>query len=76
MRRQQAEETLKESERKFRALVDQSLDGIIIVDFKGRILFSNKSAKKFYGYDKDILGGVNVLDIVDSGMPDTCGEGF
>ena len=64
LRRQQAEETLKESERKFRALVDQSLDGIIIVDFKGRILFSNKSAKKFYGYDKDILGGVNVLDIV------------
>ena len=59
-----AEEALRESEGKFRALVDQSVDGIVIVDFMGNLLFANTSASRFTGYDLDLVGKVNVLDII------------
>jgi len=63
-RRKFSEEALKESEGKFRALVDQSLDGIVIVDFLGNLLFANNSAAKLTGYDLDVVGKMNVLDII------------
>ncbi len=62
--RSRAEEALKESEGKFRALVDQSLDGIVIVDFAGTILFANNSAQQFTESTRDQMGKVNVLDII------------
>ncbi len=59
-----AREALRESEGKFRALVDQTLDGIVIVDLTGSLLFANTGAAKITGYSLDIVGKVNVLDIV------------
>ncbi|HOX35715.1 MAG TPA: PAS domain S-box protein [Methanoregulaceae archaeon] len=37
------EDVLKESEEKFRALVELALDGILIADFSGTVLFANRA---------------------------------
>jgi len=42
--RRKAEDALKESEEKFRVLVESSLDGIVITDFSGTLLFANSAA--------------------------------
>ena len=62
--RKNTEEALRDSEAKFRAAVDQSIDGIIIVDFTGKLLFANNSVAHYTGYDLDLVGKMNVLDIV------------
>ena len=62
--RSMAEKALKESEGKFQALVDQTLDGIVIVDFTGNLLYANKSAAVLTGYNLDIVGRIPVFDIV------------
>ncbi len=41
--RARIEHTLQESEEKFRTLVEHSLDGILILDMTGKILFSNRA---------------------------------
>jgi PAS domain S-box-containing protein len=64
LRRQRAETALRESEGKFRALADHSLDGIVILDTAGTILFGNKAIEKLTGYDQDILGKVNALSLI------------
>lgn len=42
------ERTLRESEEKFRTLVEHSLDGIQILDLAGKILFMNRAAAKLF----------------------------
>ncbi len=64
--RKLAEAALKESEEKFRALVEHSLDGILITDFYGKILFLNNAAAHIIetaDYRK-IIGEKTVLDFV------------
>ncbi len=52
--RTKAEEALKKSEAKYRTLVEQSLQGIVIVqDF--RIVFANKAFAEIYGYSIEKL---------------------
>jgi PAS domain S-box-containing protein len=55
--RRQAEEALRESEKKFRGLFESSKDGIFIADLKTRKLVEcNKQAEKLTGYSrKEIL---------------------
>jgi PAS domain S-box-containing protein len=48
--RKKAEEALRESEEKYRNLVENSKDAIITVDFKGNILFANKASETLTGY--------------------------
>jgi len=48
---------LKESEKRFRSMVDENADGIIIVDKNGIIRFANPSAEKLLGRRKsDLIG--------------------
>ena len=62
----QFEKALQENEEKFRALVEQSLDGIIITDFTGKLLFANTRSGDIIGYNQesDLAGKVNVLDFI------------
>lgn len=49
--RRRAEDALKESEEKFRILVESSLDGILITDTTGKLLFSNAAAGRIVEAD-------------------------
>jgi PAS domain S-box-containing protein len=58
-------EALKESEEKYRALVENSLDGILIQDFAGTILFANQTIRRVLELDaaEEIIGK-NSLDLL------------
>lgn len=59
-----AELRLKESEEKYRELVESSHDLIWAVDAVGKITFLNNAAKDIYGYQPEELIGKNFLDFV------------
>ncbi|AGB01604.1 PAS domain S-box protein [Methanoregula formicica] len=64
--RKEMELALKESEEKFRALVDNSLEGIFIVNFTGKLLFANPAAARIVDIDdtRSVVGSLNVMDLV------------
>jgi PAS domain S-box-containing protein/putative nucleotidyltransferase with HDIG domain len=46
----------------FRALVESALDGVVIMDDKGRIIALNPAAEKIFGYRSDQVAGHRVSD--------------
>jgi PAS domain S-box-containing protein len=56
--RKKAEETLRKSEEKYRVLVDNAFEGIIIINLEGNILFANHSIIKTFEYEslEEIVG--------------------
>ena len=59
----EAETTLREKEEFIHSLLDYMLDGMIICDWEGRVLFANKSAAQMVGLEsvRDSIGK-NVAD--------------
>jgi PAS domain S-box-containing protein len=58
-------EALRESEEKFRSLVECALDGIMILTLEGTIIFANNTAKKILGFHESTsLNGINVMEFV------------
>jgi len=56
-KRKQAEESIIESERKYRDLFDNANDGICTVDTFGSIIICNREFVKMFGYtEKEIIG--------------------
>lgn len=53
--RKRLEQALRESEERYRALVDTANTAIIAVDEKGKITFFNPAAERLFAYDKDEL---------------------
>ena len=49
--RKRAEEALKESEKRFRSVIETSPDAIALLDLDGRILMTNRQAAQFFGFD-------------------------
>jgi len=63
--RRRAEDALRESEEKFRALVEHSLDGTLILDLEGTILFANHAAGRLAEIENpDELIGRNVMEFI------------
>ncbi len=55
--RKRAQETLKESELRFRMLVETAQDAIILANDKGEIINWNRGAESIFGYkEKEIIG--------------------
>ena len=62
--RKQTEETLRESEQKFRTIVDNANDGILILNVSERkFVEANESICKMLGYDREELINLEIADI-------------
>ncbi len=62
-RRKLAEEALKESERRFRQLFENSTDSLFVHDQQGRLVDCNAQACKTLGYTREELLALSVGDI-------------
>ncbi len=62
--RKQAEEALATSEKRFRALVENSSDTIALVDSVGSILYASPAATRILGYTIDEYVGQNTLELI------------
>jgi PAS domain S-box-containing protein len=60
--RKRVEEDLKESEAKYRSLIEQAWDGIFVVDSTGRMLLVNQQACQMLGYSQEELLQLNISD--------------
>jgi len=65
--RKLAEESLRESERQFRALFENSLDAILIASDTGEYIAANDAACELFGVSLDELLGAKVEDFVKPG---------
>ncbi|NMB77601.1 MAG: PAS domain S-box protein [Methanomicrobiales archaeon] len=63
--KQQAENALRESEEKFRTLVEFSLETVLVLDLEGKILFANTAAARTLEADEqESLIGRNVFEFI------------
>lgn len=62
--RRAAEEALRDSEAKYRELVQNANSIIIRFDTEGRITFFNEYAQRFFGFDEDEILGRTMIDTI------------
>ncbi|WP_018125967.1 ABC transporter substrate binding protein [Desulfovibrio oxyclinae] len=60
----QAQDALEESETRFRSLIDQAADAIVVMDLDGSIVMANRSACYSLGYGTEDILKANVRDLV------------
>ena len=63
--RKQIEEELRESEERFRRLVETTKVGVSAIDKKGVITYANNRFCEIWGYPQDEIMGRNVFDFLD-----------
>lgn len=69
--RREAEETVKQSEERFRALIENSADGITLLDANGISIYDSPAAPRMLGYDPGELLGRNVFELIHADdLPD------
>ncbi|MHB9040601.1 MAG: PAS domain S-box protein [Melioribacteraceae bacterium] len=62
-KRKRAEELLKESEEKFRSIMENSADAIFITDTNGYYLYTNKAVTAMLGYTAEEMKNKTITDI-------------
>jgi PAS domain S-box-containing protein len=65
LERKRVEEALRESEEKYRTILENIEDGYYEVDIVGNLTFFNDSLCKLYGYPEDKLMGMNYRQYMD-----------
>ncbi|HCA26960.1 MAG TPA: hypothetical protein DEP05_04860, partial [Betaproteobacteria bacterium] len=68
--RRQAEKALQQSENRFRALMQQAGDALVVCDLQGRILDANQAACDLSGYRRDELAKLAMTDLVQGSARD------
>jgi two-component system cell cycle sensor histidine kinase/response regulator CckA len=79
--RRQAEAAVRASEERFRALVENSSDALLLIDPEGRVQYVTPSSQRYLGYTSDDMVGRSIFDflhpddrdIVAARMADTLG---
>jgi len=59
------EQELKDSENRFRHIVEQANDGILVIGEGEKIELANKTAAEITGYSLETLAGLNFFDLFD-----------
>ncbi|MEJ7626874.1 MAG: PAS domain-containing protein [Ferruginibacter sp.] len=67
--RKHADEAITESEKKYRSLIESSMDAILLTVKSGQILAANAAACELFGRSEEELCKVNRGDIVDENDP-------
>jgi len=62
--RKKAEAALKESEERYRALFDRSMDLVYIRDMKGNFLDANPAGLRLLGYTEDDISSLNIATVL------------
>jgi two-component system cell cycle sensor histidine kinase/response regulator CckA len=62
--RKRTEELLQRSERKFRSLIDNSSDGIALLDAEAKPIYFSPSSTRLLGYSNDELMKMNVFEYI------------
>ena len=62
----QAQQALRESEQRWRAVVASAVDAVVVIDGKGLIESFNSSAELLFGYSESEIAGVNVSVLMPS----------
>ena len=75
-KRKLAEDALKESEKRFKTVVDSLMDGAITCDMWGRVRLFNPAACRMFGYDATGLSGLNVRSLLSSASQCEAAESF
>jgi len=63
--RKRAEEALRESEERYRALFERSLEMVYLCDFEGNFIDANDSALELIGYTKKDIKSLNFSSLLD-----------
>ncbi|MDJ0729386.1 MAG: EAL domain-containing protein [Crocosphaera sp.] len=64
LEQQKAEKALRESEKRFRSLIENAIDIILIVSSDGQFIYLSPSVKRILGYDPDSLKGQGFFDLI------------
>ena len=72
----QAEESLRQSEEKFRSYIENAPEGIFITDKNGRYIDINPAASEMTGYSRDEMLNMTVLDLASPDAPPDTVESF
>ena len=68
--RVQVEESLRQSEQKFRGIVEQSYDGIVLADEQGRVVEWNHAQESITGVPRDKVCGKFIWDVEFALLPE------
>jgi PAS domain S-box-containing protein len=63
--RKKAEEAIQKSEARYRALIEQASDAIMITDTKGDFIEVNSGFSNLLGYKKEEMVGMNISKVID-----------
>jgi PAS domain S-box-containing protein len=62
--RKRAEETLRESEERFRGLVGKAVDGIFLAGAQGRYIDTNSAGVRMLGYTLEEIRNLSITDVI------------
>ncbi|MFW9785706.1 MAG: PAS domain S-box protein, partial [Candidatus Heimdallarchaeota archaeon] len=69
LERKESEERLRESEEKYRKVIEQSQDGVVLVDEDAEIIEWNKAQEKIFGKKKDEVLGKKLWEVQYEAFP-------